>query len=97
MDQIMNYVKPELLVVAIVLYFTGMWLKQAETIKDKYIPLIIGAAGILICAIYIFAVCECNTGKNIAMAFFTAVTQGILTAGLSTYGNQIIKQMNKEE
>ena len=40
--QIKDYVKPELLVVAVVLYFIGMWLKQSETVKDKYIPLIMG-------------------------------------------------------
>jgi len=34
---IMSYVRPELLVVAVVLYFLGMWLKQAAFIKDKYI------------------------------------------------------------
>ena len=42
MNQIMDYVKPELLVIAIVLYFIGMWLKQAQTVKDKYIPLLLG-------------------------------------------------------
>ena len=48
MEQIMNYVKPELIVVAIVLYFIGMWLKQSQTIKDKYIPLLLGGIGIVI-------------------------------------------------
>ena len=43
--QIKDYVKPELLVVAVVLYFIGMWLKQSETVKDKYIPLINGLIG----------------------------------------------------
>ena len=38
MEQIMNYVKPELIVVAIVLYFVGMGLKKAEAVADKYIP-----------------------------------------------------------
>lgn len=38
----MKYVKPELLVVAVVLYFIGMGLKQSQTVKDKYIPLILG-------------------------------------------------------
>ena len=47
--QIKDYVKPELLVVALVLYFIGMWLKQSETVKDKYIPLINGGIGVLIC------------------------------------------------
>lgn len=37
MEQIMNYVKPELIVVAIALYFLGMWLKQAAFVKDKII------------------------------------------------------------
>ncbi len=32
MDQIMNYVKPELIVVAVVLYFCGMGLKQSQAV-----------------------------------------------------------------
>ena len=36
MEQITNYVKPELIVVAIALYFVGMALKQAQAVKDKY-------------------------------------------------------------
>ena len=62
----MNYVKPELIVVAFVLYFFGVALRQAQAVKNKYIPL-------------------------------TAVTQGILVAGLSNYVNQIIKQIHKPE
>ena len=45
MEQITNYVKPELIVVAIALYFSGMALKQAQAVKDKYIPLILGGIG----------------------------------------------------
>ena len=41
MEQIVNYVKPELIVVASALYFVGMALKQAQAVKDKYIPLIL--------------------------------------------------------
>ena len=97
MEQITNYVKPELIVVAIALYFVGMALKQAQAVKDKYIPLILGGISIAICAIYVFAACTCGTGQDIAMAIFTAITQGILIAGLSTYVNQIVKQANKDE
>lgn len=97
MNQIMDYVKPELLVIAIVLYFIGMWLKQAQTVKDKYIPLLLGGMGIIISAVYIFATCQCNSSRKIALAVFTAVTQGVLVAGLSTYVNQIIKQLNKNK
>lgn len=97
MDQIMNYVKPELLVLTIVLYFAGVWLKQAQAVKDKYIPLILGVIGIVLCAIWVIASCPIKTGQNIAMAIFTAIVQGILVAGLSTYVNQIIKQVHKVE
>ena len=51
----------------------------------------------MFCGIYVFATCTCEDGKQIAMEIFTAITQGILVAGLSTYINQIIKQSGKEE
>ena len=97
MEQSMNYVKPELLILTVVLYFVGVGLKKAEAVKDKYIPLINGAIGIVLCTIWVFATCTCGTPQDIAMAAFTAITQGILVAGLSTYVNQVIKQTTKEE
>lgn len=97
MEQIMNYVKPELIVVAVVLYFVGAGLKQSEAVADKYIPIILGAVGVVLCAIWVLATCPIDTGQNIAMAVFTAIVQGILVAGLSTYVNQIIKQAQKTE
>lgn len=97
MEQILNYVKPELIVVAVVLYFIGIALKKTEAIPDKYIPLILGGIGIVLCAIWVLATCQLNSGQNIAMAIFTAIIQGIIVAGLSTYVNQIIKQSQKTE
>ena len=97
MEQIMNYVKPELIVVAVVLYFIGTGLKQSQTVKDKYIPLILGGIGIVLCAVWVIASCPISTGQEIAMAVFTAIVQGILVAGLSTYVNQTIKQIGKNE
>lgn len=97
MEQIMNYIKPELIVVAVALYFVGIWLKQSQTIKDKFIPLILGCVGIVLATIYVVATCPLGTMQEIAMAVFTAIVQGILVAGLSTYVNQIVKQVNKTE
>lgn len=97
MEQIMNYIKPELIVVAVVLYFIGMWLKKAQAVKDKYIPLILGGIGIVLCAIWVLATSTIGTGQDIAMAVFTAIVQGILVAGVSTYINQIVKQSQKVE
>lgn len=93
----MNYVKPELVVVAIVLYFIGMWLKQAAFIKDKYIPLVLGIVSIFVCGIWVMATATFATGQDIALAVFTAIVQGVMVAGLSTYVNQIFKQLNKDE
>ena len=97
MEQIMNYVKPELVVLAVVLYFIGMGLKKAAVIADKYIPIILGMLGVILAAIYVIATSTLQTHQDIAMAIFTAIVQGILVAGLSTYVNQIIKQIGKEE
>ena len=44
-----------------------------------------------------FATCSYNTAQDIAMAVFTSMTQGVLVAGLSTYVNQLIKQLEKDE
>lgn len=97
MEQIMNYVKPELLVAAVALYFIGAGLKQTQKVSDKYIPVILGGIGIALCAIWVLATSPLTSGQEIAMAVFTAIVQGILVAGLSTYVNQVIKQSGKNE
>ena len=47
MEALVNYIKPELLITAVALYFMGIALKEAQAVKDKYIPLILGGVGIL--------------------------------------------------
>lgn len=65
--------------------------------RDKYIPMILGGTGIVVCGIYVVATCDLWGVKNIARAVFTAIIQGILVAGLSNYVNQLIKQSGKTE
>lgn len=96
MEQILNYVKPELVVVAIVLYIVGVGLKKSVSVLDKYIPIILGVLGVIISAVYVFATSSLGTPQEIALAVFTSIVQGILVAGCSTYVNQLIKQMSKE-
>lgn len=97
MEAILNYVKPELMVVAIVLYFVGMALKKAEYIQDKFIPIIIGIFGVMLSLVWVLATSTMNGYQDVLLAVFTAIIQGILCAGLSTYVNQTIKQLGKEE
>lgn len=97
LEVIKEYVKPELLVLAIVLYFIGKGIKNSETIKDKYIPIILGIVGVIISGIYVVATSDFSGYQSILMAIFTSLVQGILVAGLAVYANENIKQLKKEE
>lgn len=89
MENIIEYVKPELLVLVAVLYVLGMMIKQTSKINDKYIPLLLGAVGVVLSLIYVVAV----EGLTL-MGVFVALTQGVLVAGAAVYVNQLIKQKN---
>lgn len=96
-NYIKEYIKPELLILAIVLYFLGIAIKNTEVIKDKYIPLVLGFVGILFSAIYVVATSSVASYQDVLTIIFTSIVQGILVAGASVYVNQLIKQSNKEE
>ena len=82
----LEYIKPELLILVPVLYVIGMAIKKTALISDKLIPLAVGAAGILLSIIYVLATSDLGSPQAVAMAIFTALTQGVL------YANQIFKQ-----
>ena len=87
-----EYIKPELLILIPVLYVIGMAVKKTTLIADKLIPLAVGAAGIALSVIYVLATAPLGSAQAIAMAVFTALTQGVLVSGASVYANQIFKQ-----
>ena len=80
----MNYIVEKCLILIPVLYVIGAILKNLEFIKDKYIPLILLPIGI--------AMAIAISGIDV-----NSVIQGILVTGVTVYGNQIFKQINKEE
>ena len=80
----MNYIVDNCLILIPVLYIIGMILKNLERIEDKYIPLILLPIGVAL-AIAV---------KGIDV---DSVIQGILVTGVTVYGNQIFKQIGKEE
>lgn len=94
-NMIKDFIKPELLVLIPVLYIVGHGFKKTSLIKDKFIPLLLGSISILLAGLYTFATSDVNGIKEITMAMFTAITQGILIAGASVYANQIYKQLQK--
>lgn len=90
MENLIAMIKPELLIVAVVLYFIGWGLKKIKSLKDNFIPLILGAIGIVACCVYI-GIVEGFSWDVLPVG----IVQGILCAAASTYVNQVIKQMRK--
>ena len=90
-----KYIKTELLILVPVLYIIGIGLKKSK-MKDKWIPLALGATGIALSAICVFATGQIENGRDVAAACFTSVTQGVLAAGASVYANQLYLQANKD-
>lgn len=91
-----QYVNPELLVLVPVLYLVGVAIKKSN-VADKFIPWILGGIAIVLCVIYTLATSDLSTAKNVLLAIFSAITQGVLTAGASVYVNQLVKQTSKSE
>ena len=91
-----EFIKPELLILIPVLCFVGAAIKHSN-IADKLIPWILGGVSVVMAAIWVFATSDYAGGREIAMAVFTAITQGILVAGASVYANQLYVQSRKAE
>lgn len=96
-EQAKNYIKPELLVLVVVLYFVGMAIKNGKNIKDNYIPYILGVIGIVLSALWVLATCTLTNYQDVLLAIFTAIVQGVLVAGASVYANQLVKQVSKND
>lgn len=82
--EILNYIVENALVLIPVLLIIGRIIKGIEKIPDKYIPLILLPLGVLGAA---------------ALGGWTidSVIQGVLVTGVAVYGNQIVKQLKKDE
>lgn len=80
---VLSYIINRALILIPVLNILGMILKTLEKIPDKFIPLILLAAGIL---------------GSIALMGVSAdsVIQGVLVTGAAVYGNQVVKQLKKD-
>ena len=82
--EILKYITENALILIPVLLIIGQMIKSIEKIPDKYIPLILLPLGIV---------------GAMALGGWTinSAVQGILVTGAAVYGNQIVKQLKKEE
>ena len=96
-ENIQSFIRPELLVLVPVLLILGAILKRAQAVPDKFIPAILGLAGVLVAGLSVFANSPLGTAGDWLTAILTAFVQGVLCAGAAVYVNQIYKQKNKSE
>lgn len=89
-----EFIKPELLVLVPVLYLVGAAMKKSK-MKNEYIPITLGAIGIILSMLYVGATCQYPSWRDVLLALFTGLTQGVLCAGASVYVNQLAKQQAK--
>lgn len=97
MDQIINYINPELVILVPVLLLAGAGIKRTQAIADKWIPLLLGMAGVALSLIWVIANGTYAGPRDVLLAAFTAICQGILVAGAAVYTHQIGKQIKKED
>jgi len=82
--EILNYIVENALILIPALLVIGQIIKGIEKIPDKYIPLILlvfGIGGAFAC---------------IGVSVDSAI-QGVLVTGAAVYGNQVVKQLKKDE
>lgn len=81
---ILNYITEHALILIPVLLIIGQIIKNIDKIPDKWIPVILLPVGIV---------------GAMALGGWTveSIIQGVLVAGAAVYGNQIVKQMKKDE
>lgn len=90
-----EYLQPELGAVPVVLCLLGSALKRGKAVRDEAIPLVLTAAGIFLALLWTLATLPAQDLKNVLMAVFTAVVQGVLGAGMAVYCHQLYKQRQK--
>lgn len=81
---IIEYITENALILIPVLIIIGLILKKLEFIPDKYIPLILLPLGIV-------------GAMALGGRTFESAIQGVLVTGAAVYGNQIVKQLRKDE
>lgn len=83
--EIVNYIVENRLILIPVLYIIGEFIKRTEYVKDNLIPIVLLTVGMAF---------------SILMGGDTVINniiQGILVAGATVLGNQLVKQLGKED
>lgn len=83
--EILSFVLNEGLIVIPVLFILGEFIKSTTFVKDKYIPIILLVASVVM------------TPAVLGAYNVHTVIQAILVAGASVFGDQLLKQAKKDQ
>jgi succinate-acetate transporter protein len=91
LTQITNFIRPELLILVVVLWVIGLFLKKAPSFTQEWqIPFILLFIGVIFTILWVAVV----IGEGWAAAvIISALAQGILVAALAVFGNELITQV----
>jgi len=95
----MDYINSYNIPIIFVLYLIGFGLKKWEYLKDKYIPIVL----VVIAWVTIFFYMVANESPDLSswqtIGFFiiTTLVQSVFVTGAAVLGNQIYKQVRKQE
>lgn len=84
---LLDYIKPELLVLVPILWYFGTKIKASKKIEDWAIPFILMGISVLIALSYVLII----SGLN-GMAVWVGTMQGLAIAALEGYLYQVYKQ-----
>lgn len=91
-----EYIDHELLVLIPVILIIGKFLKQSRSVNNKWIPLILGGVGIALSVLEVLSTSAITSWRDITLACFTAIVQGILCSGAAVYSHQLVKNTRKK-
>lgn len=87
-EMLMTYLVENCAIVVPVLWCIGAALKRTPKVADWLIPYLLGGAGIALC----LAITLTTGGSAV-----DGIMQGVITAGVAVYGNQLVKQLKAKE
>lgn len=93
--EITDYIKPELLMLIPMLIFLGKVFNDTFHMDSTKIPLALGICGIVFAMVWVLATSKegsLSNWRQIMLAVFTGVVQGLLCAAGAVYSNQLYKQ-----
>lgn len=90
---VLSLIPSELLIIAVVIYCIGMFLKASEKIPNWTIPLILLGVAVIITIAYMAV----SLGQGLTQKVLVdGVIYGILIAAVAVYTNQVLKQITTQ-